>query len=250
MASTAPSGSGFQRHHPRDRRFIALLVFVIWLAIVTGFGIDMATRPTMRGLGYPLVVHFHALAYGAWLVLLAAQVWLVRTSRVAVHRQLGMAVLLLLPLMLILGPAVAIAMNAANPQVKDGNLSFMSTQLTNVLGCVVLIAAGFLARGDGAAHKRLMLMGTIAITEPGFSRIWADPLSAWLGDGYVPYFVSTYIGTVVLVLAVGAYDLVTRGRLHPAYIAAALWIFVNEMLASWLFYQPFWLAWMKALTGH
>jgi hypothetical protein len=54
----------------------------------------------------------------------------------------------------------------------------------------------------------------------------------------------------VLVIAVGAYDLATRRRLHPAYIAAALWIFANEALATWLFYQPFWLTAMKRMTGH
>jgi hypothetical protein len=55
---------------------------------------------------------------------------------------------------------------------------------------------------------------------------------------------------VVLVIAVGVYDLATRRRLHPAYVTAALWIFANEALATWLFHQPFWLAAMKQMTGH
>jgi hypothetical protein len=95
-----------------------------------------------------------------------------------------------------------------------------------------------------------MVMGTIAVTEPGFSRIWAPFLEARLGEGYLAFYVSTYIGTFLLVIAVGLYDLATRRRLHPAYVAAALWIFANEALADWLFHQPFWLAWMKAMTGH
>lgn len=37
---------------------------------------------------------------------------------------------------------------------------------------------------------------------------------------------------------------------HPAYVAATFWIFANEVLAMWLFHQPFWLASMKAMTGH
>lgn len=250
MASIAPGAAAFAPHHRRDRAVIAALVVIIWVAILTGFGLDMVRKAATKGLHYPLIVHLHALTYGAWLVVLALQVWLVRTRRVAVHRRVGMVVLLLLPLMLVLGPAVAISQNAANPLIQDRSLSFMSVQLTNVLGCVALIAAGFFARGDASAHKRLMLMGTIAITEPGFARIWAHQLRDFLGDGYLPYFVSTYIGTIVLVIAVGIYDLVTRGRLHPAYVAAALWIFANEAAATWLFYQPFWLVWMKALTGH
>jgi hypothetical protein len=95
-----------------------------------------------------------------------------------------------------------------------------------------------------------MVMGTIALTEPGFSRIWEPFLEARLGAGYSGFFVSTYIGTVLLIAAVGLYDLATRRRLHPAYIAAALWIFANEAVADWLFHQPFWLTAMKQMTGH
>ena len=250
MASTTRVRAAFAPHHRRDRTVIAILVFAIWLAIVTGFGIDMVNRAHHGQLSFPLIIHVHAVAYTSWLLLLAAQVWLVRTKRVAVHRQLGLAALLLIPLMLVLGPAAAISQVASNPYMPDRWISWMSVQFTNAFGSVVLLTAGLLKRRDAAAHKRLMLMGTIAVTEPGFSRIWAMALEARWGEGYLPFYFSTYIGTFILVLAVGAYDLATRRRLHPAYVGAALWIFANEALADWLFYQPFWLAWMKALTGH
>jgi hypothetical protein len=190
------------------------------------------------------------MAYGSWLLLLAAQVFLVRTKRPAVHRRLGLAALVLLPLMLVLGPAAAISQVATNPYMPDRWIAWLSVQFTNAFGSVALLTAGFFRRRDSAAHKRLMLMGTIAVTEPGFSRIWAPLLEAAWGEGYLPFYFSTYIGTFLLVLALGAYDLATRRRLHPAYIGAALWIFANEALATWLFYQPFWLAWMKGMTGH
>ena len=45
-------------------------------------------------------------------------------------------------------------------------------ELVYVVGSIVLLTAGFLMRRNPAAHKRLMVMGTIALTEPGFSRIW------------------------------------------------------------------------------
>lgn len=249
MASTF--SDEFARHHRWDRRAVLGCVLLIWIAILTGFGWDMVRRATMgKSLSYPLIVHVHALAYGGWLVLIAAQVWLVRTRNVALHRRLGMAVLLLWPLMVIMGPAVVISLNAANPAIRPEWLSFMSTQFTNVLGSTVLIAAGFLHRGDAATHKRLMLMGTIAITEPGFSRVLADPISTMLGDGYWQYYVATYTGTLILMLAMGGYDLITRRRVHPAWVIAFLCVLANQVTATWLYYQPFWLSWMKALTGH
>ena len=248
--ATASGKSGFALHHRRDRAMIAATVFAIWMAMLVGFGIDVVNRAHAGHLTFPLIIHLHALAYTSWLALLVAQVWLVRTRRIAVHRQLGMAALFLIPLMLVLGPAAVISQITATPDMPDRWISWMSVQFTNAFGSAVLLAVGFLKRRDAAAHKRLMLMGTIAVTEPGFGRIWLMPIWTRLGEGYIPFYFSAYIGTLILVLAVGAYDLATRRRLHPAYIGAALWIFANEALADWLFYQPFWLAWMKTLTGH
>lgn len=250
MASRVQEIGPFARHR-LDRRAILICVLLIWAAILTGFGWDMIRKAAAgKSLNYPLIVHAHAITYGGWLVLLAAQVALVRTNNIALHMRLGMTLLLLWPMMVILGPAVAISNNIANAAVKPEWLSFMSTQFTNVIGSTVLIGAGFLARGDAASHKRLMLMGAIAITEPGFSRVIADPLSSLLGSGYWQYYVSTYIGTLVLMLAMGAYDWMTRGRVHPAWLIAFLWVLANQFTATWLFFQPFWLTSMKALTGH
>jgi len=250
MASTLFGKRTFAPHHRRDRAMIAAVVFAIWLAMILGFGIDVVHRAQEGRLSFPLIIHLHAIAYTSWLLLLVLQVWLVRTGRVSVHRRVGPLALLLIPLMLVMGPAAVISQVSATPYMPDRWISWMSVQFTNAFGSAVLLAVGFLKRRDPAAHKRLMLMGTIAVTEPGFGRIWLLPLQARLGEGYVPFYVSAFIGTFLLVVAVGAYDLVTRRRLHPAYVGAALWIFANEALADWLFYQPFWLAWMKALTGH
>jgi hypothetical protein len=250
MASRVSAASGFAAHHRYDRTMIAAAVFGIWLAIVVGFAIDIFRRAHIGALNFSLIVHLHAIAYTSWLVLLAVQVWLMRARRAEVHRRLGWAALFLLPAMLVLGPATAFYGVADNPYMPDKWIAWLSVNYTNALGSVALLTAGFLMRRNPAAHKRLMVMGTIAVTEPGFSRIWEPWLEARLGQGYLPFYVSTYVGTFLLVIAVGAYDLATRRRLHPAYIAAALWIFANEALATWLFYQPFWLDWMKNLTGH
>lgn len=240
----------FASRHRHDRTMIAATVFAVWLAIVAGFAIDIVKRAHSNALSFSLIVHLHVIAYTGWLILLAVQVWLVRTDRVAVHRRLGLAALVLIPAMLVLGPATAYYGVADNPYMPDKWIAWLSVNFTNAFGSIVLLVAGLLMRRDAAAHKRLMIMGTIAVTEPGFTRIWGPFLEARLGDGYLPFYISTYIGTFLLVIAVGIYDLATRRRLHPAYIAAAVWIFANEALADWLFHQPFWLTAAKQVTGH
>jgi uncharacterized membrane protein YozB (DUF420 family) len=250
MASRTTAGRVFAPYHRHDRTMIAATVFAIWLAIVLGFGIDIVKRAHGNALTFPLITHLHVVAYTGWLVLLTAQVWLVRTGRVATHRRLGLAALILLPAMLVLGPATAYYGVADNPYMPDKWIAWLSVNYTNAFGSLVLLTAGLLMRRNAAAHKRLMVMGTIALTEPGFSRIWLPFLEARVGEGYLGFYISTYVGTFLLVIAIGAYDLATRRRLHPAYVAAALWIFANQALADWLFHQPFWLAAMKQMTGH
>lgn len=240
----------FAARHRLDPTMIAAVAAAIWLAIALGFGLDLIRRAHDGRLRFPFIIHLHVLAYGGWLAMLAAQLWLVRMRRVPLHQRLGRAALLLLPLMLVLGPAAAISQVASNPYMPDRWISWLAVQFTNVTGSLPLLAAGIARRRDGPAHKRLMLMGTVALTEPGFSRLWAPALMTLWGEGYWPLYFSTYVGTLVLVLAIGIYDLATRGRLHPAYVAAAIWILANEALATWLYHQSFWLGWMKAITGH
>lgn len=237
------------RQHRHDRSMVIGVVLTIWFAIISGFGIDMVKRAYNGQLGFPLVVHLHVLAYGSWLVLLGVQVWLVRTRRTALHRRLGPVALALIPAMLVLGPATALT-QATNPYMPDRWIAWLSVELTNAFGSGTLLIAGYAARRHPAAHRHLMLLGTIAMTEPGFSRIWEAPLATWWGEGYLPFYFSTYIGTFLLVGALGAYNLVTRGRLHAAYVLGALWILANEAMATWLFYQPYWLATARVMTGH
>lgn len=241
--------AGFAPFHRLDRRAVMICAGVVFAVIAGGFAYDMATRSSPNPFTYRWYTHVHAVAYGVWLILLIAQVALVRTGNTAQHRRIGRIGFALVPILLITGPMVAILRRVDTP-FNPERLAFMGTQFTNVIGCTSLLIAGLLLRRDVATHKRLMLMGSIAITEPGFSRVIADPLHAVLGEGYWQYYVETYIGTLSLMLALGAYDVATRGRPHPAWTAAFLWVLTNEWIATWLYHQPFWVGWMAALTGH
>lgn len=246
MHQMTSTSRAFALRHRWDRAFFLTYLALIWAGIVGGFGLDMIAKAAKGGLHYPLAVHAHAVVFGGWLLLLTAQIALVESGNLRVHRKLGVVAVVLLPLMLIMGPTAAIAMLRLHPEKID-HFAFLSTQLTNVLGSVVLSTVGLLMRRDPAAHKRLMLIGTIAIMEPGFSRIWADPLFALLGDGYWQYWVEAYVGSAVMLLGLGVYDLVTRRRLHPVYLPALAWCLAMEWGATWLYYQPWWAQMIKRL---
>lgn len=249
MTATLATRPGFAARRPSDRAFSLVYLLIIWAAMVGGFGLDMIHKAAKGQLSYPWIIHLHAVVFGAWLVLLTVQMLLVRRNQLRLHRQLGVAALVILPLMLILGPAASITMLRLHFNDPHLDTAFMATQLTNVFGSVALSITGLMMRRDAAAHKRLMLLGMVALAEPGFSRLLADPLYAALGDGFINYIAFTYIGSIALVIGMGVYDQVTRRRLHPAYVAGALWIFANEVTAAYLYYQPWWAAFTRRLIA-
>jgi hypothetical protein len=112
-----------------------------------------------------------------------------------------------------------------------------------------LAAAAILARRKPATHKRLILLATLQISDAGFGR-WLDPLTgAWFNAGFWPTMGSIYLGNDVLVLCLGLYDLITRKRLHPAYLAGSACIFGSQMLAVWLYQAASWKSVAVRLLG-
>lgn len=242
----------FPPYHPWDRNFFAIWLAAIWFAMIAGFGNDMIERFQHHTLDFPWIVYPHAAVYVGWLLLLTSQIVLIRRRNIALHRRMGMLALVLLPLMAILGPATAIVVDRVyfgNPHLALPP-EFLGTQFTNVLGCVVLLGAGFVLRTNSSAHKRLMLMGTLAITEPGFARFLAHPLYLELGSGAFVRWVEHYVATAVLMVGVGVYDYITRRRLHPAYVISLVFILTLEIWSAWVYYQPWWRTLTLHMVGH
>jgi hypothetical protein len=217
------------------------MTVLIWLGVLAGFGTDIATHLSRS---YPLIVHVHAVAMVSWLGLFTAQVLLVRTGRTAWHRRLGLIAPWLAAAMLVLGPATAIFMDRLAFETKGASPNFLAVQLSDMLAFATLTAAALLLRGNSAAHKRLMLLGTLYISDAGFARWLGDSLEAtvttFAGDGYWAFFASAYTANVVLVLVFGGLDFVINRRLHPAYLAGAAWTFALMLGSAGLFFNPAW----------
>src|SRR5262249_1901253 len=154
--------------------------------------LEMIAKFAEGTLRYPLIVHAHAIAYVSWLILLSAQVVLIRRGNRALHRRLGIASIAMIPLMAIAAVATVIVTKTLNYGNPDTSFPFMSVQFTNVLASTVLFSAGVWLRRSPSAHKRLMLMGTLVLTEPGIRRIVSYLLNGNFDDGFAPFMVETY----------------------------------------------------------
>ena len=241
--AVAPSGRNkraFVPYHKWDRNFFLIWLGLIWLGIVMGFGGDMIHHVQSHAAPFPLIVHVHAVAFVSWLVLLTTQIALVRRGRHDIHMKLGIAGMILAPIMVVLGPAAAIVVDRAGYEATHQAPVFIAVQFIGILDFAGLAGAAFLLRANSSAHKRLILLATLAITDAGFARWLAPSVLAALGMGYWTFLMAIYGATGILALGLGAYDLITRGQLNRVYLPALVWSFGLQMAAVWLFFSPVW----------
>lgn len=240
----------FEQRRPSDRNFFLLSVVVIWTVILLGFVPNIIHHYASGQPDYPLVIDIHAAAFVGWLVLLSVQIGLIRARRYDVHRKVGAFGGALALAMLVLGPWAGIVAEQVNFGTPNGDPAFLSIEFIEMITFILLVGAAISIRHDAAAHKRLMLLATLFLTTAGFGRWLYDPLHVMLGDGVFAYMVEFYGGTILLVLGLGAYDFVTRSRLHPAYIAGATFGVTGQLLSAWLYYSPEWKAMSLKIIGH
>jgi uncharacterized membrane protein len=245
-----PRANGFAPSHAWDRNFFLTLLVLIWLPILSGFGLDMANHIQTNEAAYPLIVHVHAVVYVGWLLLLTTQIALIRVREPALHRRLGMAGVAFIPLMAVVGLAAAWTMHVIHYTPEAPHTAFFAIELTNIAAFVPLAVAALLRRGELSAHKRLIMLATLSLTGAGFGRLWDYTIGDALGNAEGVFAVQLYLGTDLLVLALGGFDLVTRKRLHPAYLAGAGWVLVNQIVSVTLYFSPAWRAFAPHLIGH
>jgi hypothetical protein len=119
----------------------------------------------------PLLVHLHAATFTIWMFLLTAQVFLAVRGRVDLHRKLGWLLAAWACLMGVMGPeavytVVMLGVKAHGPLPDP----FISVHIVDIGGFLVLLAIGIAKRKKSAAHKRMMILSTVALADPSFNR--------------------------------------------------------------------------------
>jgi hypothetical protein len=104
----------------------------------------------------------------------------------------------------------------------------------------MLVGAAVLQRYQSDTHKRLMLLATISLLTAAVARSLRQ-----YGMGGAP---NLFYGTDVFVLALVVYDLVSRGRVHPATLwRGAMVVGFKPLLFCAVAVTPLWLALADAL---
>ena len=229
---------GQPRVRASDRIFFTGMALAAALTLFLGF----ARSYFLRGAELPALTplyHVHGALFSAWIALLVAQTSLVAAGRTDIHRTLGIAGAVLAAVVFIVGVTVSIeTLRRQGGSLGRDPRVFFSIPLGDIIVFGVLVTAAIVQRWRSKSHKRLMLLATISILTAAIAR--------FLAAGPVGVF----LGTDAFVLALVVYDLISRGRLHPATLwGGAMVVGFKPLLYYVVSGTPAWLAFADALRG-
>lgn len=200
-----------------ERRFYTSMAVAILLTALLGFARTYFLRPILPATDQPAftpLIHLHALLFTAWTLLLVVQVRLVANRRLAVHRTLGAAGVVLAALMAVIGVVTALrgVLRGVAPFGMEPR-RFLIVPLGAIGLFALMITAGVTWRRHPQRHKRLMLLGSIALLPPAIAR-WA----LLLGVG-PPLILAA---STLFLIPLGVWDWRTLHRLHPVTLWGGL----------------------------
>lgn len=226
----------------RDRAFFFAMAMAIVLTTLSGFVLQfVAGRSTLAA---PWWVHLHGITAVGWLAIFAAQNYLVFRGAIGSHRTLGWVASLYLGWMVAVGLTVTTltTMTHRIPFFFEPNI-FMVMDYLTVLVFAGLTLAGVALRDHADWHRRLMLCGAILVMTPGVGRLLPLPvLGTWILWS-IWLVMALYVGVAM------TFDLVTRGRVHPAYLWGFGTITTAIALMRPIAFSPPVLALTKTLMG-
>jgi hypothetical protein len=232
----------------RERPFYLGMAIALALTVLAGFGPTyyftfFRGGPTRTFGGGPFtpIFHVHAVLFTAWVVLFIVQTSLVATRRVAVHRRLGIASIGLAAAMVVVGVRAAIA-GARRGSAPPGSdpLSFMAIPFFDMVVFSALVTAAFLKRRDRDWHKRLMLLSYISLITAAIARL----------PGVLALGPPVFFGLSFLFVVAGiVYDLISRRRVHPAYLWGGGWILLSVPLRLVVSTTGVWTAFARWATS-
>ena len=229
MASTTASRPAQKR--AEDYFFLAMALLALAMVFI-GFARTYYLAGMFRAKLPSPIVHIHGALFSLWIVLLIAQVALVSANRVDLHKRLGILGIGVGALMVPMGFAVLVDA-VRRHAVFDMPLEVLFGEDVLQLSAFALLAFfGLRARRNGPAHKRLMILATVALMGPAVSR-WPFP--------FVFSSAFVFFATIdVFLVAMVAFDLWSRKKIHPATIGGSLVILLMQILLIRIGHIPFW----------
>lgn len=240
----------FAARHPWDSRFWLAFVASSWLAIAIGFWPPIEARFTGQAdYAAPLVLVLHVWVYFGWMVLLTLQTQLIARHRVDLHRKVGIAGAALAALVVATGLGAEIYSQRFWAQQDAENVRFFTFPLYVLIVFGICALLGVRARRDSPAHKRLMLLATIAVMGGPYQRWWGATIDRFTGTGPFNTWAHLYIGMDALLIAAALYDRATRGSVHSVYRIGIPLLLAGQLVANLIWHSAWWPPLVHQLLG-
>jgi|SRR5579862_1373995 len=214
-----------------DDVFFPAMSLLILAVVVFGFAQSYFLAGMMFAKLPNVFVHIHGALFISWIFLLVVQNALVAAHRVKWHRTLGIFGVIVPPFMILFGVLTLLDFIRRHAAAESAKLVLVG-DIEGLTIFATLIAWGLLRRRDAASHKRLMVLGTMAILGPAIVR-WPFPDSISL-----PCTIGVYVALPLLVVA---YDLWSLRSIHRttaiAYPLIAIPMLTLVPLCSLEFFQ-------------
>ena len=206
--------------------FFPAMAVAVAVAVFAGFSRTYFLRSWTGTPPLPsALVHWHAAIFTAWVVLFIVQTTLVASSRIRLHRRLGVAAGPLAVTMIAVGYITSIegARRGFIGQFPDeasgftDPFAFLILGLGDILLFTVFVSLGFYFRRRPATHKRLMLLATLNLVPAALIRL---PL----GVARIPF---AALMITALLAAGPIYDWRIHRRVHPVFVSGGLVTFIS-----------------------
>ncbi|MCT2397939.1 hypothetical protein [Novosphingobium mangrovi (ex Huang et al. 2023)] len=216
--------------------FWAKMAIGISAFIVIAF-IQFGLRGMVDYVHAPIVMHLHGMAMVAWLGLLVTQSVLAGRGGLALHRRMGWASAVLVPLIVVLASLTCLAALRGRffpPFFTPAY--FLALIHISIVIFAAVVAMAVIRRGQADWHKRLMIGAAVILMEPALGRVLPMPLLMPWGE-WLSMVIQ--LGVVGLIMR---HDRRELGRIHPATMAAFIAVALAHVLVELVAVMPWWIA--------
>ena len=208
-----------------DRAFFVGMAAAILATNLVGFKFGFLSPALLEQLRSPWV-KAHVFAFVSWILLFFVQTVLIASRRTDLHRAVGIGGIYLAGLMIILTMMSAVGgVWDSPPRPLIEYVMLYGVTHVEMIAFTILAISGIRMRTrDLDAHKRLMFMATVVVG------VRFSYFGRALGVNLPHYFDQD-----LFVLAGVLYDIVSRGRVHRAYLWGGAVVFIMSPAADWVF---------------
>ena len=192
-----------------DHCFYTAMAIAIACGVLAGFGRTFYFKGFFPTPPLPLILDIHGALCTCWVLFFVTQNILIMKRRVRLHRRLGWATTFLSLLICIASvPAALYSVRRGHfAPAHDAYTSLLAFDFRNIFNFALMMAGVVFWRRDAETHKRLAVLAAVAL--------FADPAIGRL-PGLAPLVMLLLF--LLFHLAGPAYDLMTKRRIHRAYL--------------------------------